>query len=293
LRRCVDFDAVLHLGTLWLPLKVASGRIQLLYVDSTWRRVLPHLRISAAAAAYAEKLERRSFAAMDHIFTHSRSTKDSLVADYGLAPDAVSVVRSGRGSIVPFYGPKNYANGITLFVAKNRFEQKGGHILINAFRIARKTNPALRLIIVGDDRYAGVPGVTTHRFIPWEKLQELFNAAPLYAMPAPYEPWGLVYIEAMCCRTPILGLNRNAFPELANNGEFGFPVEQDTPEMVAEALLDAHSNPERLAMMGKRGQEFAVRTYTWDKTVSEIVEVARVIVSGPHPARNEDRSGPI
>lgn len=105
-----------------------------------------------------------------------------------------------------------------------------------------------------------------------EDLQRLFNEAALFAMPAPGEHWGLVYIEALLCRTPILGLNRKAFPELSGGGRYGFIVpDPPTPQSVAEVILEAMADPERLGGMGERGQQFALEHFTWEKVVDRML----------------------
>jgi glycosyltransferase involved in cell wall biosynthesis len=117
-----------------------------------------------------------------------------------------------------------------------------------------------------------VPGVTFKTALPWKELETLFNEVSLFAMPALYEPWGLVYIEALACRTPVLGMNRNALPELTQNGECGFLLNEATPSCVAAKLLEAYSDIPRLATMGYRGQQYVRDRYSWDMTAARIVD---------------------
>jgi glycosyltransferase involved in cell wall biosynthesis len=212
-----------------------------------------------------------------------------LTDHYKVPSERVTVVGTGRGSLSPYTGSKDYANGVILFVAKIRFEEKGGALLVEAFKRALRQNPRLRLVIVGDERYraslGNIPNIEIHGFVPLDQLQDLFNRACLYAMPAPNEPWGLVYLEALACKTPVLGLNRNALPEITQQGRFGFCVNDATPDAVAEALLKACSDPEGLARMGAEGQEYCLRQFTWEGTVKRILDVidaseARAMESG-------------
>jgi len=133
----------------------------------------------------------------------------------------------------------------------------------------------LHLVVVAEEKYRAaveaVPNATLKTDLPWEELECLFNSASLFAMPAEYEPWGLVYIEALACRTPILGLNRNALPEFTQNGKSGFLLNDVTPEALAECLLVALSDPDRLAQMGRIGQEHVLRQYTWKAVAERII----------------------
>jgi glycosyltransferase involved in cell wall biosynthesis len=91
-------------------------------------------------------------------------------------------------------------------------------------------------------------------------------------MPALCEANGIVYPEALASRTPILGLDRLAFPEFAGHGEFGFIVPEPQPALVAQAILEAFSNPARLQQMGEAGQKFVVENYTWARTARTMVD---------------------
>mgnify|MGYP001011499650 CR=1 FL=1 len=135
------------------------------------------------------------------------------------------------------------------------------------------------LVIAGQqnypDLYGRLPGVTAHGRITLEKLQELFQQADLFAMPALYEPWGLVYLEAMSCRVPVLGLRRQALPEITDEGRLGFLCAEAEPSLLAEVILDAMSDAERLRRMGVAAQERCLAHYTWEKTVERMLAVMR------------------
>ncbi|HEY3284665.1 MAG TPA: glycosyltransferase family 4 protein [Armatimonadota bacterium] len=278
LLRGAGVDAALHVcSTSTLP-PAGGGLRHALYCDSTWRRMsaqMPRFRVSRTTARRVDERERAAYARFDHLFTISEMARDSLIDDYGLPADRVTVVGTGRGRIEPYHGEKDYSSGIVLFACKHAFDQKGGPLLLEGFRLAQRRLPGLSLVVVGpkelEARVAGVPGVRVTGFLPWEELQELFHTASLFAMPAPYEPWGLVYLEALACRTPLLGLNRNAMPELTGQGRFGFLVDEPTPQAVADGLVCALADPGRLEEMGRLGQEHCLATYSWERTAGAIL----------------------
>jgi glycosyltransferase involved in cell wall biosynthesis len=268
---------VLHTGSLDLPdPNGESGLKRYLLCDSTWD-LWSRERYPEDICRVLDGLEREAYMQVRHFFPESRYVRDNLVTHYGIDPDCITVVGTGRGEIEPFTGEKDYANSYILFVAKERFADKGGPLLLDAFKLAQAENRNLKLVVVGDDRYrekiGDVANVTVTGRVSWDRLQELFNKAALFAMPALNEPWGLVYIEALVCRTPVLGLNRNAFPEIAGDGKFGFVVDEPTPAAVAEAILDAFSAPERLREMGHAGQAYCLRTYSWDNVAKRVADV--------------------
>lgn len=277
-----SLSPVLHLGTLDLPLpRIFENRCHFLLCDSTWdlwRQGAATIdRYSSRLLNDAERLEKSSYSQMTHIFAISEYVKDNLVTHYRISADMVSVVGTGRGGIKEYHGEKPYENGTILFIAKERFKDKGGDLLVEGFKIANQTNPALRLIIAGNEenrRYVGdIENIEVKGHIPLEQLQQLFNESALFAMPAVNEPWGLVYLEALSCKTPVLGINQHSLPEITLNGRFGFLVENRSPLAVAEKLLEAFSDLPRLHKMGIEGQEHCLQNFTWEKTVGRIVNV--------------------
>lgn len=276
------YQKVLHTGTLDLPLpKIQPGVERYLFCDTTWNLWSQNdTNISfytPKMLQLAEKLEQESYAQIKHFFSISKYVKNNLITHYQIDPTQITVVGTGRGNIKPFTEEKDYKNGHILFVAKERFIDKGGLILIEGFKIAQKNNPSLKLMIVAQNEYkslvSSIPNVTVTGYISWQELQNLFNTATLFAMPALNEPWGLVYLEALACKVPILGLNRNSLPEITDNGQYGFLVEEATPDKIAEAILQAYSNLDVLSSMGKAGQKFCLETFSWDQVAIKIANV--------------------
>jgi glycosyltransferase involved in cell wall biosynthesis len=270
---------VLHAGSLDVPIARAGRHIRhYLLCDSTWDLWIRHAtevsRMQDRMRRLAEELEREAFSNVEHIFAVSGYVRDNLVSHYGIASDRVTVVGTGCGAIQPYYGPKDYANGHILFAGRGRLADKGCPLLLDAFRLALARRPDLRLILVGSKEYKHVerqlPNVSVKGYVPSAEVEGLFQQAALFAQPAPNEPWGLVYLEALACRTPVLGLNRNALPELTRQGEFGFLVDAAEPRAVADKIVEACANPLRLEAMGRAGQNHCVREFSWERTAERI-----------------------
>jgi len=267
---------VLHFsGERYLPLPENYGKVKnYLLIDSSWS----YWNRGRKNTKYLSRINsdmRKAYHQMDHIFSISEHGRDSLIADYDIDVSSVSVVGSGPGSMTPYLGPKNYEQPFLLFVARDRFKEKGGWLLLSAFEIAKKSIPSLELWIVGPHELAGrlslIPGVHYFSNLPFSELEVLFQKASLFAMPALLEPWGLVYLEALRCRTPILGLNRGAIAQISQNGRFGFIVDGDTPHAVSESIIDALGDPWRLLKMGTEGQAYSVDYYTWENLVKRML----------------------
>ena len=288
MRAASGVDKVLHTSLYHLPLKnPPSGQEQYLYLDFTWDMELKlglentegELRRLSSDEQAVEDLNKAAYSQMTHFFSISDFVRDNLVQHYGIPPEKITVVGTGINlEFLQPVPPKDYSRRELLFSSKipGGWEYKGGALLLEAFQIAQHQVPDLTLTVVGLEEYAelvkGVPNVTAHGFVSWEELLALFRGATLYAMPALKEPWGLVYLEALACETPVLGLNRLAFPEISGHGEYGFIAEEATPEAVARKIVEAVSDVDRLQKMGEAGRKRCQDRFTWDHVVTTIAE---------------------
>ena len=271
--------AILHVGTFDLPPCDLLGSVKhYLYCDQTWWLSLQHRTDIDAMTDRArdeyELLEHRSFEQVEHIFTFGKYVRDDIVEHYGVPASRVTVAGSGMGAIEPYFGPKSYETPNLLFVAKHLFTEKGGELLLDAFFKALPFRENLRLTIVGDRRSAAK--IPKHRAIDfqaklsWEALTALYRKSTLLVQPMLNDPWGQVYLEALASRTPVLGLDRNGLPEIIEGGRHGFLISDEDPDALAAAILDATSDPSRLAVMGQTGQRHVLDSYSWDIAAERI-----------------------
>jgi len=276
--RKAGFNRILHTGSLDLPTgDTTSGEDHALFCDSTWHTATTYSGAKANRDnAVYEAAEADGYRSVNKFFPTACYVRDSLVSHYGVAAKDVLPVGTGLGRPHHFCGEKDYAGNRILMVARASFEDKGGPLLLEAFDIARRTHPDMRLTIVGSesDRRAieAHPGVTFLGFLPEDELHRLFAEASLFAMPALYEPWGLVYLEALATKTPILGLDRCSLPEFTRDGRYGFLVSEPSPEAVGRALVEATSDPDRLRRMGLEGQRYCSLNYDWSLVAERILD---------------------
>lgn len=283
---------VLHMTLNALPLTRPTPDLNhAAFIDTTWHLNLHTLeaarRFGPRLNAEIIELERRAFAQLDHVFTMAGYIARDVADFYGVPERKITVINTGIGQPFASPGPKDYSRPTILFVAKLRFEEKGGALLLEAFRRARAQRPDLRLILVGQDQYrrfADVPGVEAHGHVSRETLEALYHEASLFAMPALLEPWGLVYVEALANRLPVVGLRRGALPEITENGRHGFLVPDPDPDALAATLLDALSDPARLREMGERGQAHVLSSYSWERSADLLLGAwpVRPSLSAPH-----------
>jgi glycosyltransferase involved in cell wall biosynthesis len=82
-------------------------------------------------------------------------------------------------------------------------------------------------------------------------------------MPSVYEPFGVVFLEAMAYRLPCIGSDRCAMPEIIDDGVTGHVVGAFDTEGLARRLLEL-SEPDRARSFGQAGHGRFLERYTWD-----------------------------
>ncbi len=277
--RRMDCSAILHFGTYDIPLRTAEVP-SYLYVDNTYdiweRQSSAARRLSPFQRYWFRRLERFALCRVRHIFTVGEHVADNFATAFAVKRERLTAVGTGLGAVRPYEGPKDYGRKRLLIVAKQRPHDKGLPLLLQGFALARRQEPMLQLTVVGgagNPEVAGMEGVHATGWISAEELQRLFEDSALFVMPATYEPWGLSYLEALACRTPVVGLAQNALPEITASGKFGFLLEEPTPERLAETLLQALADSARLERMGLEGQRHCLARYRWDTIASRMADV--------------------
>lgn len=179
------------------------------------------------------------------------------------------------GVNLSFYeGRKDYTQQKMLIVLRKGCEKiKGLNILLKAMPKIRKRYPSATLDVVGSNVGSNVDGVICHYNEPRCKTVELFKQATLYVMPAHREPNGITYLEGLASKSPIVGLDRFAFPEFTGYGKWGFIVNEETADCIANVICKAFADSDKLMKMGLDGQKFVKENYAWDKTVDDMIKI--------------------
>lgn len=283
-------DTVLHLAPNAVPRQPPPGLRQLLYLDATWESQT-RLRQPGGPGRYPPRLvaegvahERASFAHVDHVFMQGAWLAGDLEA-LGVGADRRTAVGTGTtGATRRPTAPREPKR--LLVVAKDLLDERGVTTAVEAVQIARQADPDLHLVVIGSGeavaRFGGLPGVEAHAFVPRDRLDEELDRAALLVLPAAYQAWGMIFLEAMAAEVPVVALDRLAIPEITEDGALGFPVAEQDPRLVADAVLDATSDDERLRKLGVAARRSVVRRFTWDGLAAKM---AAVIDEGDGPSR--------
>jgi glycosyltransferase involved in cell wall biosynthesis len=176
------------------------------------------------------------------------------------------------------------------------FRNKGCDISIAAFNAARREIPDLRLVAFGTNRPTTelpLPEPSEFRYrVPDGELSGLYARCDAWLFGTRVEGFGLPILEAMACRTPVIGTPAGAAPVLLARGG-GYLVRPEDPGAIAAAIVRVCRLPDA-AWRAMSDAAYATATgYTWDDATDlfegALAAAAPRAACGPDAPRREGR----
>jgi UDP-glucose:(heptosyl)LPS alpha-1,3-glucosyltransferase len=209
-----------------------------------------------------------------HVVANSRLCRDEIVRRFATPPSGVSVIENGV-DLARYHpdlrlrlreearqalqlGPGDFA---VLFVGSG-FERKGLDVLIRG--VAALGGPRARLLVAGKGETAPYRALAAEvgieRQVSWlgvrSDVERLYAAADVLALPARYEPFGNVVLEALATGLPALTSPSVGFAEFVQPGDNGWVLRALEPEAVADGLRAImQADPARLGRLARESAE--------------------------------------
>ena len=101
---------------------------------------------------------------------------------------------------------------------------------------------------------------------PMEKMAEIYHTHQLFIMPSRFEPFGIVYLEAMGAGLPVIGSTAGAGEELIAHQKSGFLVDPENGSQLAQQISFFLENRPALVEMGLAGKKIHDNHPTWDQS---------------------------
>jgi glycosyltransferase involved in cell wall biosynthesis len=233
-------------------------------------------RLMTAAYVGAERLAARW---CDRIVTVSEHQRDwALRAGIG-KPDQVIAIPNGvpveraqpRRSPAEVRAELGLGEAFMILSTGRLAEQKGLEYLIRAAERLREDVPTARIVLAGDGPLRqqlsklvsdlGLGDLVTlvgHR----SDVGDLLAAADLVVFPSLWEGLSISLLEAMAAGKPVVTTTIGSNREVTNDGETAVLVPPKDTEALAAAIRSLATDPERLAELGREGQQAQRERYT-------------------------------
>ena len=153
--------------------------------------------------------------------------------------------------------------------------EKGIQVLLHAAPRILAEFPQARFVIAGKGPMEGelkhitnVLGIG-HRvhfagYVDDDTRNELYQQAAAAAFPSLYEPFGIVALEAMATRTPVIVSDTGGFHEIVEHGVTGMKAYPGNTQSLADNILAVFRDRDLSQKLSDNGYRLVINKYSWD-----------------------------
>lgn len=210
-------------------------------------------------------------------------------------------------SMIPSMGLQNYVNKISIahehFLDFDKFKmqkslserqnlvgyigrlskEKGVLNFMQAMPEVLKKEDAINFFIGGDGQlWDEIKGhlqqedlnskVNLAGYVPHNKISKYLNELRLLILPSHTEGLPMIILEAMACGTPVLATPVGAIPDIINDEETGFIMEDNSSECIAKNIIRALELPKFEEVAGN-ALAFVGKEFTYEKAAKRWREI--------------------
>jgi glycosyltransferase involved in cell wall biosynthesis len=176
---------------------------------------------------------------------------------------------------------------IVLFVGALE-KRKGIEFLIRSLPIVREKISEMKLVIVGNGSEKthlqdlacnlGIKDYVNFKGqINDDQLYDMYEQCDVFVLPSLYESFGIVLLEAMSHRKPVVASRITGVTELVKTDYNGLLVEPKNIQQLAKAIIKVLSQENYSVQLGKNGKYFS-KKFEWEEIIIEYENVFKECV---------------
>lgn len=217
--------------------------------------------------------ELASYMQAQHIFCMSNIVKKSLIEDYGINSEKVTVIGSSGDFQTPYTGEKKFGSKQILFNGSD-FQRKGGDLVIAAFKKVKQAISSAKLVIIGKKLSLNEDGIENPGHISSrDDINQLFFNTDLVIAPAYCDPFPTFLMEAMNYGIPCIVSANDGMPEIVTHQETGIVLDELTVDVLANNMIYLLNNPLLLTSMSQAARDKLQKKLNWNLIAEKIANV--------------------
>ena len=116
-----------------------------------------------------------------------------------------------------------------------------------------------------------------------EKLLEMYNFSDLFVLPSIVdsqgntEGLGVVLLEAMACKLPVIGSDTGGIPDIIQNEDTGLIVPQKDIIGISQAIIELIGNDEMRKKLALNGYIMVREYFSWEKIAKEYITIYKTL----------------
>lgn len=222
------------------------------------------------------------------------------VKDYfQVPPDKIDIVPNGvdttsfdrldPGKLRDFRGQWAGRDQPIIFSVGRLVQEKGAHLIVEAAPRVLAEFPKSKFIIAGTGSMADslkrrvaelglADCVTIAGFISDDDRNRLFKVSDVAVFPSLYEPFGIVALEAMAARCPVVVSSVGGLGEVVHHDTTGVTVYPDNIDSLAWGILYCLRRPELAQIRSERAYRLVKTEYSWEHIAEETIRVYERVI---------------
>ncbi len=141
-------------------------------------------------------------------------------------------------------------------------------------------------IATGDPTGRGHNVVWIEQMVTKEEAIQLYSHCAVFCCPSVYEPFGIINLEAMACKAPVVASATGGILEVVVEGETGhlvpfepdpvttFPIDEDKfARDLAQPITALLADPERARQYGEAGRKRVEAQFSWTAIADQTIEL--------------------
>jgi phosphatidyl-myo-inositol alpha-mannosyltransferase len=211
---------------------------------------------------------------------------EHLGADAVVIPNGVAVAQFADAHPLPGY-PRD--GGTIGFIGRYDEPRKGMDVLVDAVSQLLTERPKLRVLVAGrgesEEFLDRLPPAVAGRFALLGQVSDadkarMLRSVDVYCAPnTGQESFGIILLEAMSARTPIVASDIDAFRRVLDQGEAGELFAAGDPADLVRALRTVLDDADRRATLVAEGSR-VVAPYDWAVVVQAVLRVYELAIAG-------------
>jgi len=177
---------------------------------------------------------------------------------------------------------------IVLFVGRLVYE-KGVHVLVNAIpKVLEKVNA--KFVIVGNgymkEQLSGLvkslgiaQKVLFTGFVDDETLRKLQICADVSVVPSLFEPFGIVALEAMAAKSPVVVSDTGGLGEIVDHDVDGVKVYTNNPDSLAWGIIRVLTDEKNAQRLRSNAYKKIQEKYDWDRIAQQTENIYKSVLS--------------
>ncbi len=234
----------------------------------------------------------RAFRLAAGLVTWCRWAKDSLINDYGVPPEKITVIPPGVDLALwpqrdqPRPDASDPARRVRLLFVGGDFKRKGGYLLLECFQ--RHFQERCELHLVTQEPVPPGPNLFVYTGVKpnSDTLTRLFSEADIFVFPTLADCAPVAVTEAMAASLPVISTRVGAIPEAVQHGKTGLLIDAGNGEQLRQALDRLLEHPQQRLEMGRSGRRVVEAEYDAGNNARRLLNLITAAAKQPQERKN-------